>query len=54
MVRFARRETWKERFLVDVTDHLRQGDTNLVAVRVLDLGPCGGGIWKPVKLIVER
>ena len=45
------REGWKERFLIDVTDHIRSDANNLLTVRVLDLGAWAGGIWKPVKLI---
>ena len=45
---------WQKRFLVDVTKCLRSGEKNTVTVRVVDYGPWGGGIWKPVKLIVEK
>jgi len=51
---YAKGYPWKERFLVDVTDHIHGGGKNLVAVRVVDYGPWGGGIWKPVKLIAEK
>jgi len=39
-----------ERFLVDVTDELKAGRPNCIAVRVWNTGWCGG-IWKSVKLI---
>jgi hypothetical protein len=43
---------WKDRFEFDVTGKVRPGE-NMVAVRVLDrTGP--GGIWKRVKLMVEK
>jgi hypothetical protein len=38
------------RFLVEVTDVLREGERNLIAVRVLDMGWIGG-IYANVKLI---
>ena len=50
----SRGEPWKKRFLIDVTDTLRGGQSNHLAVRVVDYGPWGGGIWKPVKLIAEK
>ena len=44
---------WEQRFSLDVTDVLRAGQPNLIAVRVMDR--CyGGGIWKSVKLVVEK
>jgi len=51
---YTRGDPWKKRFLVDVTGRLRSGRSNHIAVRVVDYGPFGGGIWKPVKLIAER
>ena len=51
---YTRGDPWKKRFLVDVTGRLRSGRSNHLAVRVVDYGPFGGGIWKPVKLIAER
>ena len=47
-------DPWKKRFLIDVTELLEAGQDNTLAVRVVDYGPWGGGIWKPVKLIVEK
>ena len=47
-------DPWKQRFLVDVTGLLEEGRDNTIAVRVVDYGPWGGGIWKPVKLVAER
>ena len=47
-------DPWKERFLIDVTEVLAEGRDNTIAVRVVDYGPWGGGIWKPVKLVAER
>ena len=32
----------------------RMGRDNTIAVRVVDYGPWGGGIWKPVKLVAEK
>ena len=43
-----------KRFLIDVTELLEEGRDNTIAVRVVDYGPWGGGIWKPVKLVAER
>ena len=47
-------ELWKQRFLIDVTNHLLGGEKNVITVRVVDFGPYGGGIWKPVKLVAEK
>lgn len=47
-------DPWKERFLIDVTDLLEAEQANSLAVRVVDYGPWGGGIWKPVKLIAGK
>ena len=47
-------ELWKKRFLIDVTGRLRGSQRNAIAVRVVDYGTFGGGIWKPVKLIAEK
>lgn len=44
---------WTERFLVDVTGLLHEGQNTLIAVRVLDtIG--AGGIWKSVKLVTPK
>ena len=51
---FSKGEPWRQRFLIDVSGRLRPGKPNDVAVRVVDFGPFGGGIWKPVKLIIEN
>ena len=48
---YAHGDPWKRRFLIDVTRHLLGGSANVITVRVVDYGPWGGGIWKPVKLI---
>jgi hypothetical protein len=42
-----------ERFLADVTLHLKPGPGNCIAVRVWNTGWCGG-IWKGVKLVAEK
>ena len=42
-----------KRFLVDVTDELKSGQPCALAVRVWNTAWCGG-IWKNVKLVVER
>ena len=47
-------DPWRKRFLIDVTEVLEEGRDNTIAVRVVDYGPWGGGIWKPVKLVAER
>ena len=44
-------DPWKRRFLIDVSPHLHKGAANVITVRVVDYGPWGGGIWKPVKLL---
>ncbi len=41
-------------FLIDVSGSLKSGQENLLAVRVVDYGMYGGGIWKPVKLIARK
>ena len=45
---------WQQRFLIDATGRLRTESENRIAVRVVDYGTWGGGIWKPVKLIAEK
>lgn len=47
-------DPWKKRFLINVTGKLRGGKKNVITVRVVDYGPWGGGIWKPVKLIADK
>ena len=47
-------DPWRKRFLIDVTELLAEGRDNAIAVRVVDYGPWGGGIWKPVKLVAEK
>ncbi|HIE51112.1 MAG TPA: hypothetical protein EYP85_05080, partial [Armatimonadetes bacterium] len=44
---------WDQRFEIEVTDALRPGRENLLAVRVLDR-VAYGGIWKSVKLIAAK
>ena len=44
---------WNERFEIDVTDLLKPGERNLIAVRVLDR-EMYGGIWKSVKLVTPK
>ena len=44
---------WDKRFEMDVTDTLRPGRENTIAVRVHNAG-LAGGLWKPVKLAVKR
>ncbi len=51
---YAPGDPWKKRFLIDVSEVLEAGRDNTIAVRVVDYGPWGGGIWKPVKLIAEK
>ena len=51
---YARGDPWKRRFRIDVTRHLLGGSANVITVRVVDYGPWGGGIWKPVKLIAQQ
>ena len=51
---YAVGDPWKKRFLIDVTGLLVEGRDHTIAVRVVDYGPWGGGIWKPVKLVAER
>jgi beta-galactosidase/beta-glucuronidase len=41
-----------EPFLVDVTGHVKPGETACLAVRVWNTGWCGG-IWKNVKLVAS-
>ena len=51
---YAVGDPWKKRFLIDVTGLVQAGTDNTLAVRVVDYGPWGGGIWRPVKLIAEK
>ena len=46
-------ELWDERFLVEVTEAVQPGQTNLLAVRVFN-GKLAGGIWKPIRLIAAK
>jgi len=43
--------SWMEAFEIDITDHVRYGKPNVLAVRVED-NSGAGGIWRPVKLRV--
>ena len=51
---YAVGDPWKKRLLIDVTGLVQAGTDNTLAVRVVDYGPWGGGIWRPVKLIAEK
>ncbi len=44
---------WNQRFLIDITPHLKYGKKNMVTVRVYDSSRYGG-IWKAVKLVAEK
>ena len=44
---------WNSPFEVSVTDHIRPGEINLIAVRVQDMVGVGG-IWKSIKLITPK
>ena len=44
---------WDQRFRIEVTDLIRPGSQNLIAVRVYG-GILYGGIWKSVKLVAEK
>lgn len=44
---------WQRRFLIDVTEQLKPGQKNLIAVRVYN-SVGAGGIWKPVRLIARK
>ncbi len=44
---------WDEAFSVDITEHLRYGEENLIAVSVYD-DAAYGGIWKAVRLLSPR
>ena len=46
-------EGWNKRFLIDVTEQMKPGELNLVAVRVYN-SVAAGGIWKPVRLIARK
>ncbi len=41
---------WNQPFEVDVGDHLRWGEENVLSVRVSKPTGAHGGIWKPVYL----
>ncbi|MGC9319652.1 MAG: DUF4838 domain-containing protein [Armatimonadota bacterium] len=43
--------SWKKAFEVDITDVVRVGEENLLAVRVED-NTGAGGIWRPVRLCI--
>jgi len=44
---------WDKRFAIDVTGKLLPGQPNTIAVRIHNLS-LAGGLWKSVKLAVER
>jgi len=44
---------WDQRFLIGVTEQLKPGHENLIAVRVFNTR-AAGGIWKPVRLIARK
>ncbi|MCK4323137.1 MAG: beta galactosidase jelly roll domain-containing protein, partial [Armatimonadetes bacterium] len=44
---------WDQRFLIEVTEQLKPGHKNLIAVRVFNTR-AAGGIWKPVRLITQK
>ncbi|MFI4912674.1 MAG: DUF4838 domain-containing protein [Sedimentisphaeraceae bacterium JB056] len=46
---------WNKPWALDVTDMLKPGSTNSIAVKVLKYDPNGAvGIWKPIELKIER
>jgi len=46
-------QTWNSAFEIDVTDHIKAGEKNILVVKVHNsAGP--GGIWKPVKIFTDR
>ena len=44
---------WDKRFFIDVTEHIKAGQKNLIAVRVVD-SVGAGGLWKPIKVVVPK
>ena len=46
-------ETWNKPFALDITDAVKSGGTYQITIRVNDVSRLGG-IWKPVKIIVEK
>ena len=44
---------WDKRFFIDITAQVKPGQTNLLAVRVIDTDRAGG-LWKPVKLFLTK
>jgi len=44
---------WDKRFFIDITKEARPGETNLIAVRVIDTVGAGG-LWKPVKVVTPK
>ena len=44
---------WNRRFLIEVTEQLKPGHENVIAVRVHN-SLAAGGIWKPVRIIARR
>lgn len=46
-------QSWREPFLIDVTDAVTFDGTNAVAVMVEKLNVGAGGIWRPVTLVAE-
>ncbi len=44
---------WNQRFLIEVTEQLKPGHENVIAVRVHN-SLAAGGIWKPVRIIARR
>ena len=50
---FVPPDGWRRPFEVEITDAVRFGAENLLAVRVLDRSGTGG-IWRPVKIVTDR
>ena len=46
-------EGWDKRFTIDITNQMKGGRENLIAVRVYD-STGAGGLWKPIKVITPR
>ena len=50
--RYVKVDDWKTSFAFDVTDFIKQGEDNVIAIRGNDAAG-GGGLWRPVALYTD-
>ncbi|MDP7179456.1 MAG: hypothetical protein QF749_14360, partial [Verrucomicrobiota bacterium] len=44
---------WDKRFFIDITEHVKPGKPQLIAVKVVDT-LYSGGLWKPIKVVTPK